>query len=123
MIHMNQSLLEKTDILKTAVNNDPRLKALIDIERRMEEDADVMRLAYQKDQAETFYNDALRHFSNDSNEVKKAQNALFVAKSQLDKHPLIREYLLAYREVRLLYEQINQTLFSLFKEHVCEDYK
>lgn len=120
MILMNAILLNKINDLKDALASDERILALGRAEKAMEEDEEVMRLAYQKDQAETAFNDALRHFGESSTEVKSAQKNLFVAKSILEIHPLVRAYLLAYREVRILYEEINEKLFAPFREHSCE---
>ena len=38
--------------------------------------------------------------------------ALFLKKEALDNHPLVRKYLKAYQEVRDLYFEINDILFS-----------
>ena len=120
MIHVNKTLLEQIDILKREITTDERLIVLNNIEKAMVENDELMRLAYKKDIAETNYNDALRHYAENTSEVKEAQKHLFQAKSELEKHPLIREYLIAYREVRILYEEINDALFNPFKDHVCE---
>ncbi|MDD4154570.1 MAG: YlbF family regulator [Bacilli bacterium] len=117
---MNQTLLEQIDTLKREIATDERLIVLNNIEKAMVENDELMRLAYKKDIAETNYNDALRHYAENASEVKEAQKHLFQAKSELEKHPLIREYLIAYREVRILYEEINDALFNPFKDHVCE---
>ncbi|MFA6644921.1 MAG: YlbF family regulator [Bacilli bacterium] len=120
MIHMNAAMLEKIKNFKEALADDERVLALLNAEAAMEANEEVMKLAYLKDLAESSYNDALRHYDSSSNEVKVAQKKLFAAKSDLEKHPLVRAYLLAYREVRILYEEINERLFAPFHEHVCE---
>ena len=45
-------------------------------------------------------------------EVKKAQHNLHIKKEALDNHPLVRDYLKAYSEVRDLYFELNDILFS-----------
>ena len=92
--------------------NDERIIFLNKLEKEMNENEEVMALAYQKDLAVSNYNDALNHFSNDSEEVKKAQHELHLKKEALDNHPLVREYLSAYSKVRDLYLEINEILFS-----------
>ena len=49
----------------------------------------------------------------------KALKELHEAKLNLDNHPLVREYLNAYAEVRELYGEINEILFSNFASNLC----
>ncbi|MFA5421924.1 MAG: YlbF family regulator [Bacilli bacterium] len=120
---MNKDLLDKISDFKNLLDNDSRVLALNEAEKAMEMDEEVMSLAYQKDLAETAYSDALRHHGEQSREGKATRKKLFEAKSKLDKHPLVRTYLEAYRGVRILYEEINEVLFAPFTEHFCEDRK
>ena len=87
----------------------------------MSNDNEVIALAYQKDLAVSNYSDALNHFADDSKEVIKARKELHEKKLALDTHPLVREYLDAYKEVRDLYIQMNALLFDglniKLKEH------
>lgn len=98
--------------LKDLLINDPRIIRLNELEKKMNESEEVMALAYQKDVAVSEYSDALNHFARDSEEVKKAQHNLHIKKEALDKHPLVKDYLKAYSEVRDLYYQLNDMLFS-----------
>ena len=98
--------------LKDLLNNDPRIILLNELEKKLENSEEVMALSYQKDVAVSEYSDALNHFARDSEEVKKAQHNLHTKKEILDNHPLVREYLKAYGEVRNLYYQLNDILFS-----------
>ena len=98
--------------LKDLLINDPRIIRLNELEKKMNESEEVMALAYQKDVAVSEYSDALNHFARDSEEVKKAQHNLHLKKETLDNHPLVKDYLKAYSEVRDLYYQLNDILFS-----------
>ena len=98
--------------LKDLLTNDPRIIRLNELEKKMNENEEVMALSYQKDVAVSEYSDALNHFARDSEEVKKAQHNLHIKKEALDNHPLVREYLTAYSEVRDLYYQLNDILLS-----------
>lgn len=98
--------------LKDLLTNDPRIIRLNELEKKMNENEEVMALAYQKDVAATEYSDALNHFAKGSKEVKKAQHNLHIKKEALDNHPLVRDYLKAYSEVRDLYFELNDILFS-----------
>ena len=114
---MNETLLNKLDTLKEAIENDPRVIRLNELEDKMNKDEDVMCLAYQKDVALTNFEDALKHFKEGSPEVQKAQKELYDAKLKLDTHPLVDEYRKAYNEVRKLYDRINKELFSDFVDN------
>lgn len=98
--------------LKDLLTNDPRIIRLNELEKKMNASEEVMALAYQKDLAVTDYSDALNHFAKDSEEVKKVQHNLHLKKEALDNHPIVKEYLKAYSEVRDLYYQLNDILFS-----------
>lgn len=107
--------------LKDLLSNDQRLILLNDLEKQMNENEEVMALAYQKDVAVSNYSDVLNHYAEDSKEAKDAHHELYLKKSALDNHPLVRSYLKAYSEVRDLLFQINEILFSnlslKLKEH------
>ena len=106
--------------LKELLDHDERVLLLNDLEKKMNASEEVMALAYQKDLAISKYNDTLNHFAKDSDEVKTAHHELFLKKEALDKHPLVREYLKAYGQVRDLYYQINDILFSGLKLQMKE---
>lgn len=98
--------------LKDLLDNDERIIRLNKLENELNNNEKVMALSYQKDLAVSSYSDALNHFANDSEEMKKYQHDLFLKKEALDNHPLVKSYLKAYSEVRDLYFQINEILFN-----------
>ena len=106
------SYIYKAYELKTCLENDSRIKRLNEIESKMSNDEEVIKLAYFKDLKETELSDILKYFSKDSPEVKKAQVKLFKASSELDGHPLVQEYEKLYKEVEEIYKSINKILFS-----------
>lgn len=106
--------------LKDLLDNDERIIRLNKLEKQMNENEEVMTLSYQKDLAVSAYSDALNHYANNSPEIKKYQHELFVKKEALDNHPLVKEYLKAYSEVRDLYFQINEILFNDLSLHQHE---
>ena len=109
---MAKDIYETAYELKDLLSQDERIKCLNELEQKMDNDNEVIVLAYQKDLAVSNYSDALNHFSEDSEEVKKAQKELHEKKLALDTHPLVRQYLDAYKEVRDLYIQMNALLFD-----------
>ena len=79
----------------------------------------MMLLSYRKDCALDYYNQTLKYFSDDSVAATQARQDLAKAKKELDSHPLVRDYLQKYQQLRLLFEQINQRLFSLLNIDMC----
>ena len=106
--------------LKDLLDNDERIIRLNKLENELNNNEEVMALSYQKDLAVSAYSDALNHFANDSKEIKQYQHELFLKKEALDNHPLVKEYLKAYSEVRDLYFQINEILFNDVSLHKKE---
>ena len=106
--------------LKDLLDNDERIIRLNKLENELNNNEEIMALSYQKDLAVSAYSDALNHFANDSEEIKQYQHELFLKKEALDNHPLVKEYLKAYSEVRDLYFQINEILFNDLTLHQKE---
>ena len=116
---MDEDILKLTYQLKTALIHDERIIHLNDVENRMNNNEEVMALSYKKDMALEKYNEMNKYFKDDSEEVVKARRLLSEAKKELESHPLVREYLLAFQQVRLLYESINDNLFSYLNKDLC----
>ena len=116
---MEKDLYQEVELLKQSLQEDPRIIRLNELEKKMNENEEVMALAYKKDMAAVNYSDTLNHHSEDSEEAKKAMSELHKAKLDLDNHPLVREYLNAYKEVRELYAEINEILFSDLNADLC----
>lgn len=104
--------------LKELLDNDERIVRLNELEKKLNESEEVMALSYQKDIAVSNYSDALNHYANDSEGIKKFQHDLFVKKEALDNHPIVKDYLNAYAAVRDLYFQINEILFGNLSTHM-----
>ena len=116
---MSEDIYLKAEQLKKEISNDPRVIRLNELEKEMNESEEVMALAYKKDMAAVNYSDILNHFSNESKEAQEALKVLHQAKFDLDNHPLVKQYLKAYKEVRELYGDINEILFSNFSASLC----
>ena len=112
-------IYSKTAKLKELLENDERVILLNKLEKQMDENEEVIALAYKKDMASVKYSEILNHFSEDSKEAKNALKELHLAKKELDSHPVVKQYLAAYKEVRLLYEEINNILFGNFNSNLC----
>ena len=116
---MEEKIILLSEKLKEAIGNDPRYIALNEAEKKMNEDKEVQSLAVAKEKALNEYNDILRHFDRESDTAKKYQKALYEAKKELEEHPLVKDYLVKYQQVRILYEQINSILFSDLNSSLC----
>lgn len=116
---MEKDIYLEAENLKEILQNDPRIIHLNELEKKMSDSEEVMSLAYKKDMAAVNYSDILNHFSRDSEEAQKALKVLHQAKLDLDNHPLVQEYMSAYKEVRELYDEINEILFSNFSPNLC----
>ena len=118
---MNIKLLELTNNLKSEIDNDSRFILLNQLDKEISCNEEVMALAYKKDLASTLYSDLLKIYKEDSNEVEAARRELYEAKKNLDSHPLIKEYNRAFKEVNLVLNKVNTTLFKDFSgEEKCE---
>ena len=116
---MDKDIYTKAENLKELLEKDPRIIKLNELEKKMNENEEVMSLAYKKDMAAVHYSDTLNHFSEDSIEAQKALKELHEAKLNLDNHPVVKEYMKAYVEVRDLYNEINEILFANFASNLC----
>ena len=116
---MPNDVILETYLLKTMLDNHPVITTLNQLEKAMDEDKTVQHLssAFQRIQAQ--YNETLHYFPSQSDEAEKVQRALFEAKQKLDLHPLVHQYYQIYREVRVIYQSIQDALFTPFTSHVC----
>lgn len=111
---MDQILLNKATKLKEELDNLPEVKELERLNSLLNENEDVMRLAYKKDMCATKYEDDVRYFGKESDEALASQKALHLAKLELDKHELVQAYNKQYKIVREIYDKINKEIFNPF---------
>ena len=117
---MEQVLLEALTSLKKSLENDPRVISLNEVEKRLNNNEEVMILSYKKDMALISYEDAVKHFGEASKEALLKQKELYKAKLALDNHPLVQEYNEKYKLVREMYNEINKELFEDFSsKKIC----
>lgn len=111
---MTSYLSELISKLNLAISEDDRVKRLNELDKKLSSNEEVMALAYKKDMCLIDFEDALKHFGENSKELIVAQRKLYEAKLALDLHPLVNEYNAAYKEVRKIYDLINKELFKDF---------
>jgi len=113
---MQEELLNALYDLRDAMHQDPRYLRLQELDKKLNDNEDVMKLSYKKEMMIIAYEDAISHFGKDSKEASLAQKKLYEAKLELDSHPLVREYLNALKLVRQLDEEVNKSLFYPFEK-------
>ena len=116
---MDETILNSTYELKDALENSNEVKRLKEAEKNMELSEEVMALSYRFSNAQTEYNDILKIYKEDAKEAKEFQHKLYIAKKELDEHPLVKEYLSAFSEVRKIYENIEHEILGDF-QYKCE---
>ena len=114
IISMNNSLYEEVYKLRDQMKSDQRFLTLKEMDEKLNNNEEVMKLAYQKEMAIVEYEDALNHYGKNSAELKKAQQNLAKCKLNLDNHPLVKEYYLALQKVREMDRKVNEKLFDDF---------
>ena len=112
---MNEKIYNLAKELKELIDNDSRIKKLNELEKKINDDHDVMALAYQKDVAASEYSDILKIYSEDSKEAKEKRMKLVEAKTKLESHPLVKEYNKAYVDVKFMLLEINRILFKDYR--------
>lgn len=81
----------------------------------MENDNDVILLANAFSKAQMEYSDGLKHYDDDSEELKILYNNLLICKNNLDSHPIVLRYYELLSEVNEPLNYLQFNLLSLFK--------
>lgn len=120
---MNENIYQICLKLKSEITSNEIYISLLESEKKMEEDDEVISLAYLKDQALDKYNDMIKYFGEDSPNTLEARKELFLAKEKFENHPLVREYLSNYQKLRLMLNEVNDIVFEGLKEKLCPNIK
>ena len=114
---------DKIFFLASSINEslkiDPRVKKLQELENKLNDSYDVFLLSNKKDEALEKYTRLKELYSDDHIEVVSALKELKSAKEELNNHPLVKEYLKVYSEVRDLYLEIDNILLSDYRGGTC----
>lgn len=116
---MNEKIYDLSSRLNESLLNDPRVKELNKLESELNNSYEVYLLSQKKDEALEMYTKLKDVYPDEHPEVKEALRKLVEAKKNLNEHPLVKSYLSIYNEVRDLYMEIDNILFSDFKEKHC----
>ena len=105
--------------LKDLLTNDPRIIRLNELEKKLNESFEVYQLSQRKDECLETYTKLKEVYPDEHEDVVNALKNLVEAKKVLNSHPLVKEYLSIYNDVRDLYMEIDNVLFSDFKARNC----
>lgn len=105
----------KIDELSDILNSRDCIKKIKKIEKKMENDEEVIRLVLDFEKAQREYSSSLNHYSEDSLEVRNFQKLLYEKKLILDSHPLVKEYYSLLKEVNEPLRYLEMKLLSKFK--------
>lgn len=111
---MNEKLADSLVNLKQEIENSEEMKKLRILDKELNEDETAMKLAYKKDMLAIQYEDAIKHFGENSKEANLAQKELYQAKLELDNNETVKRYMEQYKIVRKMYDKINEELFNPF---------
>ena len=106
--------------LKEEIHSCEEFIELLINEKEMENNDEVIFLAYQVDQKATRYSDSIKLYDEQSKEVVEARRELFLAKKELEEHEIVRKYLKSYQGVRLILDEINNILFKDISINLCK---
>ena len=116
---MNSKIYELSKKLNLSLLNDQRVKNLAMLEEELDNSYEVYVLSQKKDEALNNYLNIKEIYLNDNEQTKDALAKLVKAKEDLSHQTLVKKYLSIYNEVRDLYMEIDQILFSDFKVRHC----
>ena len=116
---MNARIFDLSTRLNESLVNNPKVKELNKLEEELNNSYEVYLLSQKKDEALELYSKLKEIYPDDNAEVKAVLIRLKEAKEALNNHPLVKSYLSIYNEVKYLYMEIDDILFSEFKERGC----
>ncbi|MDY4936779.1 MAG: YlbF family regulator [Candidatus Onthovivens sp.] len=112
---MDEKLVEKLSLLKTAIINSKEYQEFIEIEKKLTSNEEVMVLSYKKDMALVEYEDGLKHYSKNSQELININKNLAEATYNLNNHPLVKEYKKKLDALNKLYLEVENIIYKGIK--------
>lgn len=96
--------------------SDPRCLFLKQEEAKMAADPEAIALSKTKDERSADYEKAAYTYGENAPEAKEAWHELYLAKKKLDECPSCISYEKAYARLAPIYREIDDILFSDFRE-------
>ena len=116
---MDDKIFFLANSINESLKEDPRVKKLLELENVLNDSYDVFLLSNKKDSALEKYTRLKDLYGDDHIEVMSALKELKTAKEELNNHPIVKEYLKVYSEVRDLYLEIDNILLSDYRGGNC----
>lgn len=113
---MKLETLNEVKLLKESLDDDPRIKNLKEKELVMMNSSKAKELSNKMKLASSRYDDDLNRYGFDSPYVVPSRKELHNVKLELDTLDEVKEYMEAYKEVRELYNKIDEIIFSPYKD-------
>lgn len=112
---MDEKLVEKLSLLKTEIIRSKEYQEFIEIEKKLTSNEEVMVLSYKKDMALVEYEDGLKHYSKNSQELININKKLAEATYNLNNHPLVKEYKKKLDALNKLYLEVENIIYKGIK--------
>lgn len=103
--------------LKDTLEADERVKDLMQLDSQLNQQQTLLALTETYQRAQANYQAMWESYGDESPYVLRARAELHQVKLQVDSHPLVKAYLKAYGQVRLIYQTIQEKIFAPFKSH------
>jgi cell fate (sporulation/competence/biofilm development) regulator YlbF (YheA/YmcA/DUF963 family) len=103
--------------LKSVLEADERVLHLNILDQQLNQQQSLLQLTETYQRAQANYQSMWESYGDDSPHLLRARAELHQAKTMVDSHPLVKDYLKAYGLVRVLYQHIQQKIFAPFKAH------
>ncbi len=110
---MDSHLSTLIEELNALIRSSEDFKRLNVLDEQLYMDAQLLALASAKNNILEDYNSAIRF--NDEERKKLCEKQLYEIKLQIDTHPLVQEYNLAYKELQKITSDLNKEIFLNFR--------
>jgi len=119
---VNTLTIEQLNIFSEILRKDPRVVRLDELESEINKDSEVLALSSEFKKTEEAFNYALEHYGENSEITKKKKINLLERKQKLNMHPLVADYNKAFIEVKDLFLNLEDILFSSIKDKsLCKE--
>ena len=116
---MDERIYSLAANLSDSLSNEPDVILLKKLEKELDDSYEVYSLSVKKDDALEKYTRLKEILGENHPDVLKAIKELKEAKENLNKHPLVKQYLEVYSRVRDLYMEVDNILFADYKRGGC----
>lgn len=116
---MKEPIYQEIEQIAKLLLDREEVKLLKEVEKKMENDEEVIRLSMIKSTYESEYSSILNYSSPSSSEAKAALKKLYEAKLNLDNHPLVKQYYDLFRKVN---EPLHYLEFNLLHKFTTSKY-